>query len=114
MNTISKTTFISLVVILVSTSTITNAFTVSSSSSSLASLVTNKANNISNKQSLYQKRHVSSITMLYSTPEEKGNEQDGEIERLRSMAAKLRAEAAALEVCKFVIHCYYYDRIFCL
>lgn len=36
---------------------------------------------------------------LYQTPPGSDDDQDNEIDRLRSMAAKLRAEAAALEVC---------------
>jgi hypothetical protein len=45
-----------------------------------------------------QSKQISSSSQLYQTPNGGINDQDNEIERLRSMAAKLRADAAALEV----------------
>lgn len=45
-----------------------------------------------------QRKQISSSSQLYQTPNGGINDQDNEIERLRSMAAKLRADAAALEV----------------
>lgn len=44
-----------------------------------------------------QTNRVERVTRLHQTPEGSA-EEDSEIDRLRSMAAKLRAEAAALEV----------------
>ena len=46
-----------------------------------------------NKQNIYR-----GTSQLFESSAEKQSEQDNEIERLRSMAAKLRAEAASLEV----------------
>ena len=51
-----------------------------------------------------QRKQISSSSQLYQTPNGGINDQDNEIERLRSMAAKLRADAAALEV-KDLIAC---------
>ena len=47
---------------------------------------------------IMQRGKLSSYSHLYQTPNDGMNDKDNEIERLRSMAAKLRADAAVLEV----------------